>query len=226
MNAVEIGNRIHNARSEKKLTLQDIADDIGVAKSTVQRYEAGTIDNIKLPVIEAIARSIGVNPAWILGKSVQKILPETKKSDWTIQELSKAPLSDGSVPMELKRGIFANNVKKYMLKNNVSHKDICDLLGVDGSTVSQWLDGDELPDIKSIDILADLLHVKRSDLLSAKNTLYYNSEEKNKASATITIAEAWATILRDTFGREPSESEIEWAMSLLKIACQQAREDT
>ena len=65
----EIGLRIKSRREDKNLTLQEVADKVGVAKSTIQRYEAGTIENIKLPVINAIAQVLGVNPAWVIGKS-------------------------------------------------------------------------------------------------------------------------------------------------------------
>lgn len=64
-----IGRRIENRRKELGFTLDDIAQEIGVAKSTIQRYEKGTIEKIKLPVIEAIARVISVNLAWLCGKS-------------------------------------------------------------------------------------------------------------------------------------------------------------
>lgn len=64
-----IGARIEQRRKELGLTLDDIAQEIGVAKSTVQRYEKGTIEKIKLPVIEAIARALNVNPAWLCFKS-------------------------------------------------------------------------------------------------------------------------------------------------------------
>ena len=64
-----IGDRIKTRRKELDLTLSDIAGDIGVAISTVQRYEAGTIDSPKIPVIEAIARSLRVAPDWLIGKS-------------------------------------------------------------------------------------------------------------------------------------------------------------
>lgn len=69
MDNKEIGKRIKKARDLRNMTLDAVADDIGVAKSTVQRYEAGKIDKIKMPVLSAIANSLRVNPAWIAGKS-------------------------------------------------------------------------------------------------------------------------------------------------------------
>lgn len=69
MTNIEIGKRIKYARDMRKVTLDDIAKKVGVAKSTVQRYENGKIESIKLPVVESIANALNVNPAWIVGKS-------------------------------------------------------------------------------------------------------------------------------------------------------------
>lgn len=69
MTNLEIGQRIAERRSALGLTMDDVAQKIGVAKSTIQRYEKGQIQKIKLPVIESIASALNVNPAWIVGRS-------------------------------------------------------------------------------------------------------------------------------------------------------------
>lgn len=69
MTNAEIGNRIKYARDLRGATLDDIAQKVGIAKSTVQRYENGKIEKIKIPVVESIANALRVNPAWIVGKS-------------------------------------------------------------------------------------------------------------------------------------------------------------
>ena len=92
----KIGVRIEKRRKEKGLTLDDIAQEIGVARSTVQRYEKGTIEKIKLPVLEAIARVLDVNPAWLCFKSDKmeptkydrpfpsNIVPLPKMREWKV----------------------------------------------------------------------------------------------------------------------------------------------
>lgn len=69
MTNLEIGIRIAERRMQLGLTMDDVAQKIGVAKSTIQRYETGQIQKIKLPVIESIASALSVNPAWLIGKS-------------------------------------------------------------------------------------------------------------------------------------------------------------
>lgn len=69
----DIGERIADARKRKSMTQAAVAKATGVNKSTIQRYEAGLIEKIKLPVIESIAKTLGVNPAWLIGKSEEMI---------------------------------------------------------------------------------------------------------------------------------------------------------
>lgn len=83
----EIGARIKAAREQKGVTLQEVARDIGVAKSTILRYENGSIESIKLPVISAIALSLEVDPAWLLLKTDR---PKSEKPALKEDELSDA----------------------------------------------------------------------------------------------------------------------------------------
>ena len=69
MTNVEIGYRIYMARKENHATLEEVAKKVGLAKSTIQRYEKGLINDVKLPNIQSIAKALNVNPNWIIGKS-------------------------------------------------------------------------------------------------------------------------------------------------------------
>lgn len=90
----EIGKRIEDRRQELNYTLDYIATKVGVAKSTIQRYEKGQIQKIKLPVIESIAGVLRVNPNWIIGNTDDptplqtstptNILPIPKMKKWKV----------------------------------------------------------------------------------------------------------------------------------------------
>ena len=73
----EIGKRLKSRRVELGMTQGDIASEIGVAVSTIQRYETGAIDKVKLPVIQAVARVLRVNPDWLIAKSEEKYWDST-----------------------------------------------------------------------------------------------------------------------------------------------------
>ncbi|MEY8279264.1 helix-turn-helix domain-containing protein [Blautia marasmi] len=89
---IKMGLRIRNQREELGLTLKDVADSIGVASSTIMRYENGTILKPKLPVIESIAKYLGVNPAWICCKTDEKKLNNNKEdinNNFILSEIEK-----------------------------------------------------------------------------------------------------------------------------------------
>lgn len=66
MNNKEIGKRIKSRRLYLNLTLKEVAEKVGVASSTIQRYENGSISQCKLPVLESIAKVLNVNPVWLI----------------------------------------------------------------------------------------------------------------------------------------------------------------
>lgn len=66
---VELGKRIKIARDRANLSLTEIAADVGVATSTVHRYEKGKIQRVKLPVVKSIAATLSVSLDWLLQKT-------------------------------------------------------------------------------------------------------------------------------------------------------------
>ena len=66
---VQMGERMAMRREQLGLSLAEVAAEVAVAVSTIQRYEKGKIENIKLPVMESVARVLRVDPAWLLGKT-------------------------------------------------------------------------------------------------------------------------------------------------------------
>lgn len=96
MDAQEVGRRIKIARTKRGLTLDDIAASVGLVKSTIQRYEAGKITTPKVPVVEAIANALSVDPVWLSGKDVP-MEPEFMPTYSNITPIRKKafPLFDG-----------------------------------------------------------------------------------------------------------------------------------
>lgn len=94
MNNKEVGRRITKAREEKHLNKKELAVRVGVADSTIKRYEDGAIKKIKMPVIESIAKALSVNPMWLIGRS-KSMKPEILKNnvislDESIDKIEKA----------------------------------------------------------------------------------------------------------------------------------------
>lgn len=64
-----IGSRIKSRRHDLDISAAELASRLNMSKATIHRYENGDIGNIKLPVVEAIARELRCNPGWLVGKS-------------------------------------------------------------------------------------------------------------------------------------------------------------
>lgn len=102
-----LGERISYARRVRGLTLDNIAQAVGVHKSTIQRYEKDEYNNPKLPVIESIARALSVNPVWLVGKS--------DDMDGTVEP---APVEDVTFPVREIDDL-------YDALNNAGQKELC-----------------------------------------------------------------------------------------------------
>lgn len=59
--------KIKARRKELGLTLEEVAEALGVAKSTVLRYETEAIKNAGSDKIAALAKVLGVSPAYLMG---------------------------------------------------------------------------------------------------------------------------------------------------------------
>lgn len=69
---IKTGERIKEARENLGFTQEQLGQKIGVNKSTIQRYETGKINKLKLPVIQSIAKALLVNPEWLTLQSEKR----------------------------------------------------------------------------------------------------------------------------------------------------------
>lgn len=69
MSYEDVGVKIKERRMEVNMSAAELAERISLSKATIHRYENGDIKNIKMPVLEAMAEALRVNPLWLIGKS-------------------------------------------------------------------------------------------------------------------------------------------------------------
>lgn len=65
----EINDKIRELRKRKGLTLFEVAEYLGVAEATAQRYESGNIKNIKYETICKLAKLFDCDPRYLVGWS-------------------------------------------------------------------------------------------------------------------------------------------------------------
>ena len=62
-----IGERIKELRKSKKISVDYIAKELGVSKTTIYRYEDSTIEKIPVNVFDHLCDILGVTPAELMG---------------------------------------------------------------------------------------------------------------------------------------------------------------
>lgn len=69
MNIDKIRTVLLERRLQKKLSAKELADKVGVNKTTIYRYEKGQIEKMPLSVVNRIAKVLEINPEFIIGFS-------------------------------------------------------------------------------------------------------------------------------------------------------------
>jgi len=73
-----MAQRIRQLRKEKKLTLEQVAQVVGVEKSTVRKWETGAIANMRWDKIASLARALDTTPAYLMGSSSE---PDARQAE-------------------------------------------------------------------------------------------------------------------------------------------------
>lgn len=64
---MNVGSLIKNARLEKKMTQEELAEKVGVKKSAVAKWENGRVSEIKRSNLKKLSDALGLNPNTLLG---------------------------------------------------------------------------------------------------------------------------------------------------------------
>ena len=80
----EISRKIKELRLKRNMTLEQVANIVGVGKSTVRKWETGMIANMKRDKIALLAQALGTTPAYLMGwkeETQQPLLDEPKLTE-------------------------------------------------------------------------------------------------------------------------------------------------
>ena len=65
-----IGAKIKEIRKRKKISVESLAKQIGVSKTTIYRYEDSTIEKIPVQIIDKLCITLGVTLAELTGNEI------------------------------------------------------------------------------------------------------------------------------------------------------------
>ncbi len=64
-----IGERIKEIRTSKKISVDYLAKELGVSKTTIYRYEDSTIEKIPIKIFDQLCILLNVTPAELMGNN-------------------------------------------------------------------------------------------------------------------------------------------------------------
>lgn len=70
-----IGSRMKNRRKELGISADDIANYIGVDRTTYYRYERGAISKVSTDVLQKVAEYLHTTPTWLMGMKDASPIP-------------------------------------------------------------------------------------------------------------------------------------------------------
>lgn len=136
--------KIKFLRKKRGLSLEQLAEAVGVSRQTIFRYESGAITNIPSENVEAMARALGTTPANLMGWDNEEIS--------TFNNISAAPFSTVAtrdLPMlgnvACGEPIFASEEYTHFVRANASvGADFCLTARGDSMINARIFDGDVL----------------------------------------------------------------------------------
>lgn len=97
---MSLGSRLRERRQQLGLTLEEVAQAVGVSKSTVQKWESGTIEDMRLAKAAGLAKVLKVSPLWIMGISESMTDPTPKAKTKRVPVLGCVAAGDPIVANE------------------------------------------------------------------------------------------------------------------------------
>lgn len=176
MSEQDMAKRIKDLRTSQGMTLEQVAEKVGVGKSTVRKWETGLIANMRRDKIAALADALNTSPMYLMGWSDE------------INPLPKLDISkfDNIYPVNLKKipllgeiacgkPIFANEDREsYVLAGSDIHADFCLRAKGDSMINARILDGD-IVFIRKQDMVdnGEIAAVAIGDDVTLKRVVYY-----------------------------------------------------
>ena len=164
---MHIGARIKRMRDKRGKTLLEVANYLGVAEATVQRYESGSIKNLKLDTIAKLVSFLNVDPAYLMGWSDEEPTELTTDYPYYPTKIS------AGIPTMLAEEVADYHVKTISIPDTImgkwaAHKDIY-TMRINGESMNGTIPHNALIAVKQVDLGA----LKDGDIVVYSNNRDY-----------------------------------------------------
>lgn len=139
------GQRIKERRKQLEMSADDVANELGVSRSTIFRYENGHIEKVPANVLEKLAAILKTTPAYLMGwegsvkddVKANEIVDEAHQTEERFQSIGRSALPDD-------RDKIANMVEMFLTLTDIGKKKAYDYV-IDLSEQSKYVEQPDHP---------------------------------------------------------------------------------
>jgi len=165
-----IGTRIKARRKELHLTQEYLAEKLDVNKSTIQRYESGSIDNTKKLVVEGLAKALYVSQDWLTGKTDELNTDVTSKVSVEIYDeieniKNKFPINVSDNGNEFSQTLLLLMLKEYEAFNEsfeLAYRKYCN--NEEFADMAEEIGFDSLNEFNEVMFMREIMHTSNAFL--------------------------------------------------------------
>lgn len=199
------GQRIKNLRIQLGFTQEELGQKIGVKKAAIQKYENGTVENIKRSKIKLLADVLNTTPSYIMGWNNEKI------------EVSVVTMKISSTSKRLKEIMSNSNIRQVdILKMAEPYKEEYGIK-LNKSDLSQYVSGKTKPNQDKLFLLSKILDVSSSWLMGFNVPQKIDNNNTSKESTTNNKSTDFMNIAAHVDGDPLTEEEQEEIINFIKF---------
>lgn len=194
-----MGDRIRDCRKGMGLTLEELAEKVGVKKSAVSKWERGMVENIKRSTILKMSAIFDCDPTWLMGYEPNVVSRHAQNSQndnfFKLNRKEKPSLYD--------------NIKGFIEFRKANYSDLADNLGVDVETIHDWENGTATPDAEDLESLCYELKITPNQIFAWDKHNEYEDFQNRKRRAMRYVEELEKKKMRMLKELETIQKEID-----------------
>ena len=184
-------NQLKTLRQEYNLSQQELADKIGISKSSINMYERGEREP-GIETVKRIADFFNVDVDYLFGVSDIK-----KRREFKVTRTNKS---------------IAHNIRHHREQSNLSQKELADLLGIDEAVVADLESSKSTLKKDMLYKICDVLHLIPSNIMPRDDEEFTEDEEyllsrREKNSPDQLPLSEGEKILLDLFRQIPEDQQ-------------------
>lgn len=135
MSENNISARIRNLRAKHGLTLEQVAQQVGVGRSTVRKWETGIIENMRRDKIAKLAAALHTTPGYLMGwtDSEESALPSSLPPTATIADSPTLNAIDWDLSEYIPNNLF-RPLRLLRKARGLSTDAVADAIGIPTSS--------------------------------------------------------------------------------------------